>query len=381
MNCYFKLLWLLLISLFISSCGTSHQTKTKDTSTYVVKAMPVHETLFFTGTVQPIAESTLTSPMDAVVEAMHFHYGQTIKKDEVVLNLNSSELQKQYNELLTEYLKSKDSYTIARAKFVGTQDLWESGLLAKNNYLSEKSSLTTNRVSLMQATRKLHELLDKMDDKRLKNFEGLSLADFKEVKKLLTASHNSIKLKAPHDGVLLYPPKSDDKSTRVAVGSALKSGQVIALIGNLKGVSIEIEVPEIDIEKIHKGMQASITGVAFGKKQLKGTLVAVNAQASNSGNGGLPFFTAIVEVPALTKEEQTWIKVGMSANVELRVNTENQLMIPIAAVSREAGHSMVTLDVAAGKTEKRLIVTGPAQADSVVITAGLKAGDKVIYHG
>jgi multidrug efflux pump subunit AcrA (membrane-fusion protein) len=179
---------------------------------------------------------------------------------------------------------------------------------------------------------------------------------------------------------MLYPPKSgEDKTTRITVGSSVKSGQVIALIGDLKGISVEIDVPEIDIDKIRPGMNATISGIAFGKHHLKGTLVAVNAQASNSSGGGLPSFTAVVEVKSLTPEQQPWIKVGMSAAIELSVDSDNQLLIPIAAVKREKGNSIVNLQLAQGTIEKRIITTGPAQADSVVIESGLKDGDVVVY--
>ena len=163
------------------------------------------------------------------------------------------------------------------------------------------------------------------------------------------------------------------------VGSTVKAGQVIALVGNLKGISVEIDVPEIDIDKIHPGMVAIISGVAFGSHQLKGQLVSVNAQASNSSNGGLPSFSAVVEVNSLTPEQQPWIKVGMSAAIELSVDSDNQLLVPIAAVKREKGNSIVAVRQAIGSIEKRIITTGSAQADSVVIESGLKAGDVVVY--
>ncbi|KTD64168.1 efflux RND transporter periplasmic adaptor subunit [Legionella shakespearei] len=381
MNSYLKIIGTMLLALTLASCGGSkEQQKATNLNTFEVKPQAFHKTLHFTGTIQPLRESTLTSPMEAVVETMHFHYGQMVKKGDIVLTLNSTELQKQYNDILTDYLKAKDSYSIAKAKFVGTQELWDAGLLSKNNFLSEKSGVDTARVTLMQATRKLTELLEKMDENNAQNFSTLSLSDFEKVRKILTSNHNLIHLKAPSDGVMLYPPKSgDDKTTRVTVGSSVKSGQVIALIGDLKGISVEIDVPEIDIDKIHPGMEATISGVAFGKHQLKGKLVAVNAQASNTSNGGLPSFTAVVEVSSLTEEQQPWIKVGMSAAIELNVDSDNQLLVPIAAVKREKGNSVVRLQLAQGSIEKRIITTGPAQADSVVIETGLKEGDVVVY--
>lgn len=380
MNNYLKIFSITSLILILVSCGGSDKTQTSSLKTYEVKPQPLHKILHFTGTVQPLRESSLTSPMEAVVETMNFHYGQMVKKGDIVLTLNSNELQKQYNDTLTDYLKAKDSYSIAKAKFVGTEELWNAGLISKNNYLSEKSGVDTARVTLMQSTRKLSEMLEKMDDKNTQSLSNLSLSDFDKVRKILTANHNLIHLKAPSDGIMLYPPKSgEDKNNRVTVGSTIKSGQVIALIGDLKGISVEIDVPEIDIDKIRPGMDATISGVAFGKHQLKGKLVAVNAQASNTSNAGLPSFTAVVEVSSLTPEQQSWIKVGMSASIELNVESNNQLLVPIAAVKREKGNSIVQVQLAQGSIQKRIITTGTAQADTVVVESGLKSGDVVVY--
>ncbi|MFA6301582.1 MAG: efflux RND transporter periplasmic adaptor subunit [Legionella sp.] len=380
MNKYCTCMIAAILSGFLFACSNHDQKKTVTATSYQVKPMPLHKSLHFSGSIQPIREYTLSTPMEAVVETMNFHYGQRIKKGDVILTLSSTELQKQYNDTLTEYLKCKDAYAIAKAKFIGTQDLWDSGLLSKNNYLSEKSGVTTSRVTLMQATRKLNELLEKMNDKTLRDVSSLSLADFDKLKQILGARHNLIQIKAPGNGVLLYPPKSgDDKTARVTVGATVKSGQVLGLVGDLQGISVEIDVPEIDIEKIRPGMQATISGIAFGKHQLKGKLVAVNAQASTVSSGGLPSFTAVVEVSHLTAEQQPYIKVGMSATIELSVDSQNELLIPIAAVKRDKGNSVVLVQLAKGETEKRIITTGAAQADSVVVETGLKAGEVVVY--
>ncbi|KTC91560.1 efflux RND transporter periplasmic adaptor subunit [Fluoribacter dumoffii] len=382
MNSYFKKSkWviLLLSGFLLFSCGHHEKQKKVALHHYKVEEKTLHKTLHFTGTVQPLHEHTITSPIEAVVETMNFHYGQLVKKGDMILTLNSTELQRQFNETLTEYLKAKDSYTIAKAKFVGTQDLWDSGLLSKNNYMSEKSNVNTGRVTLMQSTRKLTEMLEKLDENTPRNLSTLSLADFDKIKNILAAKHNVIRLKSPGEGILLYPPKAgEDKSARVTVGSTVKSGQVIGLIGDLSGIRIEIDVPEIDITQIQTGMNATVSGVAFGKYQLKGELVTVNAQASM--NNGLPFFTAVIEVRNLTPEQQKWIKVGMSASIELTVDNGKQLLVPIAAIKREKGQSVVRVQTSPGVVEKRMITTGAAQADSVVVETGLKVGDVVVYE-
>jgi len=360
-------------------CGSGEKSIPKSSQTYVVKREAVHKNLFFTGTIQPLQESSLSAPFDAVVQTMNYHYGQLVKKGDVVLTLDSADLQKQYNETLTEYLKAKDSYNISKAKFVGTKDLWDAGLLAKNNYLSEKSSVDTARVTLMQATRKLSEMLEKMDDQSKQDLSSLDIAEFDKVRQAFTGQHNLIHLKASGSGILLYPPKSsEDKSDKLTVGSSVKAGQVIALIGDLRGISVEIDIPEIDIDKIHPGMKAAITGVALGNQTLHGEIVAVNAQASAS-SGTLPSFTAIIEVKQLTDEQKTRVKVGMSAAIALAVDNEQQLQVPIAAIRQSKGATVVQVQEKDGKLRDRVVSTGSAEADKVTVLAGLDEDETIIY--
>lgn len=374
---------IMLVSLVVAglnACGGPHKSGKPEARTYVAELIAVDKTLYFTGTIQPLRSSSVSIPINAVIESMNIHYGQQVKKNEVIAVLSSTELQKQYNETLTDYLKSKDSFAVTRAKFTGTQNLWDAGLLSKNNYLSEKSGLDTARVTLMQSTRKLTEMLEKMDERDTRNLSRLSLAEFDKVRQALSGKHDRIYLKAPASGVLLYPPKSGDgKGERLSVGSSVKAGQVFALVGDLTGISVEIDVPEIDIDKIRAGMKASITGVALGRQSLQGELVAVNAQASASSGSALPSFSALVEVTHLSKTQQPWVKVGMSAAVALAVEDDKHLFVPVAAVRQQGGESVVTVRGPDGKLSDRCVSTGAAQADKVIIETGLGAGDVVVY--
>ena len=347
--------------------------------TFTVEKSAVNKMLFFTGTLEPLHETPLTSSIDGVVESMHFQYGQPVKQGETVFTLNSPELQKQYNEILTEYLKAKDNYSIAKAKFTGTTDLWDAGLLSKNNYLSEKSSLNTAQVGLMQATQKLSDILEKVGETKTEKLSALSFAQFDKVRLALTSQHNLIQLKAPSDGVLLYPPKaSNDSTARITVGSAIKAGQVMALMGDLHGVRVEIDVPEVDMSEIKIGMPASVHGLAFGKEALKGTLVAINAQASRANNSTLPSFTAIVEVKSLSPAQQALIRVGMSASVVLAINNTDKLLVPIAAIRQKDDKNQVQVQSPEGKISVRNVTTGVVQGDKVVVESGLVAHDVVV---
>ena len=127
-------------------------------------------------------------------------------------------------------------------------------------------------------------------------------------------------------------------------------------------------------------MPATINGVAFAKHQLKGTLVSINAQASTASGGALPSFTAIVEVKGLNHSQQAWIKVGMSATIDLAIESADKLLVPIVTIHQKDGKSVVYVREASGKTRVQIVATGAAQGEQVVIDAGLKEGDVIAYE-
>ena len=375
-------LLILIVCIIGSARWSKHQTPdTQAANTYVVKAETLHQSLFFTGIIEPLNETALTCPIDAVIETMPFNYGQLVEADDIVLTLNSSELEKQYNDALTEYLKAKDNDNMTEARFHGTQELWDAGLISKNNYLSEKSSVNTTHIALMQATQKLTEMMQKTGSNDLKNLSNLDIAKFKQVQQVLTTHHNHIDLKAPATGLLLYPPKtpSDNQNSQVTVGASVKAGQAIALIGNMSGIHVNIDIPETDINKIERGMPAIITGAALGKHRLQGKIISVNTQAIPNNGGKSPSFSATVEVQHLTPEQRAAIKIGMSAAIELHFAEQQQLLIPIKAIQQVKGQRIVTIQKTDGSTESRKVVTGLAKADQVVIEQGVKPGEVIVY--
>lgn len=375
-----KIIAWVLSCLFLFSCGKPEKDSADALQTVTVKPSVVHTTLHFSGIIQPLRENTIISPINGVVETMHFHFGERINEGAVILTINSAELQKQYNDSLTDYLKAKDSYNIAKAKFVGSKNLWDSGLLAKNTFISEKSTLNNAKIALIQGEQKLKEIALQANDQSLDNLTTLNIADFKDIQTVLNKKHNQVNLTAAFDGILLYPPKTENaKSERIVPGSAVKSGQVIGLIGDLSGVAIDIDIPEIDIEKISTHMKAKVTGVALGKTVLQGEVVAVNAQASEASGNSLPSFRAVIEVKQLAPAQQSQIKVGMSASVELSVEGKEQLLIPIAAVKQQNNQSVVQLKEPDGTVRSVRITTGGALTDQVAVLSGLKSGDVLVF--
>jgi HlyD family secretion protein len=375
---------IILFCIGISACGTNDKKTTILQKEFKVEKTTLKKTLFFTGTIEPIRQTPIIVKDNAVVEKIYTNYGQFVKKGEQLARVNSLSLRKDVNNALTSFLKAKDSFNVAKSKFIGTKKLWDAGLIAKNNYLSEKSSLATSEMTLIQEQDKLSHLVANRlkTGISLEQLAKLRLDDIEKVKKILKVDFNLITLNAPISGVVLMPPKSgNDSVSDITVGSQLKEGQVISLIGNMTGIAVNIKVPEVNIDKVKNGQKAIVKGIAFPKFPLHGNVIEVASQASTTAgaSGGFPLFEAKVEVPKLSVKQASLVKVGMSAHVEVDIESKSVLMIPIKAVFQESGLSKVKLKKDDGKIVTKAITTGESSVDKVVVESGLKQGDVIVY--
>lgn len=355
--------------------------KTIEKKNLIIRETKNTEKLYFSGELKPLRETALSVSVDAKIKTLNFTFGSWVKRGALLMELDSPEQQKEYDEALTTYLKAKDDLDVAIAKFSGTQSLWKDKLVSENMYKSDKSALFTNKISFFQAKAKLVSMAKKLSNFSTKEMLALSLNNFDRVQAVLNKHKNTIIIKAPHEGIVLLPPKTE-ASNELRVGSLVKGGEVMALIGDISGLALTIKVPEINIGKIKQGMKAEVTGIAFPHLVLKGVVQSINAQANigaSDPSGGLPIFTAKVVIPKLTMVQKDLLKIGMSASVNVILKERLQIMIPIAALTLEGDKTWVTLKNQQGEEEKIFVETGISTDDSVEIVSGLKKNDCLVW--
>jgi HlyD family secretion protein len=153
---------------------------------------------------------------------------------------------------------------------------------------------------------------------------------------------------------------------------------MLAVIGNLQGLSVRIKVDELTVNQIHPGQKVKVTGIAFPEHTLLGVIKKVERQGESAG-GGVPTFAAEIIVPQLTEAEQHVIHVGMSANVEINTETSAQIIVPLTAISEKEGISYIKrYDEKSKQPIDVAVKTGQTTLDSVAILSNLKSGDKIV---
>ena len=209
---------------------------------------------------------------------------------------------------------------------------------------------------------------------------ALTIADVDKITKLLEAylTKDHLTIASPCAGLLLSPFKKEETNKKIGKGDIVKQGEVLAIIGDMQGLKVNVEVNELVVNSLQVGQKVKITGMAFPERTLTGYLSLISRQGVLS-NSGSPIFEVTVTIPTFTKEERQFIHVGMSATVAIDTNASHTgaIFIPIAAVKEDHGNTYVSLWDHKKMTSLK-VKTGKTTMDSVMIVAGLKTGDKIL---
>ena len=386
--------WILVLSitLWLVACGEEDDKTKKPQLTIITAEMKASVTkLYYKGSLQPIKNVPVLSPVDGTITALHFNYGETIKKDQNLAIISSDKLANDYREAVSKYLQAKDTYETTLQSFGGTTALYKAGLIPTEQFMTSKSQFETNTLNFYQSKYDLEKILKKSGVSAEK-IESLTITDTAEVAQILQKKFDNIEVLASGSGVALFPAggqSSDDggggsKNGKLTIGSQVKEGQLILSIGDLTGFSVTLQVSEININRIKAGLPVIATGYAFPGIVLHGTVTGVAKQAnpSQDGMGGsLSMFNIEVQIPHLTPEEQQTIHVGMTADFEIDIKNPPAIAIPINAVFQKDGLNYVTIiDPKTNKQTDVPVETGTTGVTDVTILKGLKAGDKVVVH-
>lgn len=370
--------WVYLIFILILS-ACSREPALKNAHYETVQPRSAASTLFYSGSVQPIRSLVIPSPVDGVVVDMPVQYGDAVDPGKLLFMLSSAKFFTDYKAALMQYVKAKSDFDTSKAQLSEGEFLHKNQLISDDDYKVKQASYYSNQLVLLQAKDALELLLTQMDIKGIDLYK-LSISDVDKIDQAMHLQKKSenLRILSPAVGVLLGPTKNDDDSKKINKGDVVKQGDVLAVIGDMSGISVKIKVNELTVNQLHVGQKVKVTGIAFPDYVLDGNISRVDKQAE-SGGSGIPSFAVEVAVPNLTKPEQEAIHVGMSAKVEINLNDDARIMIPINALLEKNGATYVQrFDQKTGKLSDVLVRTGKSTPDAVAVLSGLNKGDKIV---
>jgi len=364
--------------------------------------MPMRENLVSSissnGKVEPLAPYVVRAQLDTFVERVRATEGQTVKKGQVILELDVKDVAARHSEARGRLLKAQDELRAARTGGRADEAARVTGDLAKmqaerdrlqKNHeglqrlivqqAATQDELAANDLALTKAQAEVTRLTAAKQEfergVRLDTEQAmLHVQQIQDEVAALQEKARQGKISAPVDGTLYSLP--------VKAGEFVKLGDLLAEMADLHKVRVRAFIDEPELGALEANEPVKITWDALPSKTWTGKTEILPKQVVPHQN------RSVGELLCAVNNDK--LELLPNINVNVRINSRERigvLSVPRGAVAAEGGRRFVfvvkngQLGVGKSTLEKREIHVGIADATNYEVVSGLKEDDLVALPG
>ncbi len=275
------------------------------------------------GTARANEAAEVTSKTSNLITAIRFEEGKLVKKDEVLIELDSAEARASLAEAEAVLADSERQY-------VRSRDLAASQALSASNLDQIEATLKGNRARVEAARARLSDTTIRA------GFAGRT--GFR----------------------------------RVSVGSVVNAGTVITTLDDSSLIKLDFTVPETFLFAIRPGLVVKASTAGLRGRAFEGKITNLDSRVDP--------VTRSMFVRAEIPNPDGVIRPGMFMTVSLQGDVMPALIVPEAAIVPEQGRTYIFVtegDIA----QRREVTLGRRTPGEVEVTSGLKEGERVVVDG
>lgn len=170
-------------------------------------------------------------------------------------------------------------------------------------------------------------------------------------------------------------------SAELTVGQAVSTGTGLLTITDVSALGVTAEVDETDVLLVEPGTRATVEIDAVPDAVYTASVTSVDVAPTASTRGGVAYRVRLTldEGRTADGEPAPAPKPGMSAVVDLQVRSsaDGSLAVPSSAVVRDGGDDTV-LVVRNGRVDRRTVELGAQGEDRIEVLDGVEEGERVV---
>ena len=350
------------------------------------------------GKVEPIAPFVMRAQLDTFVEKVRATEGQSVKKGQVLLELDVKEAAAKLAEAKGRLLKAEDDLRSAMAGGKIDEAARVAGDLAKaqakrdrlqkNNEVLQRlvarqaatqDELAANDLSLIEAQAEVTRLAaaKQQFDRSVKLDSDQTPLRVQQIRDEVAALDEKVRqgrIVAPSDGTLYSLP--------VKAGDYVKLGDLLAEMADLHKVRVRAFIDEPELGALEANEPVKITWDALPNRTWLGKTEIIPKQVVKRET------RSVGELLCSINNDK--LELLPNINVNVRINSRERLgvlSVPRGAVEADGGRRYVfvvkrnQLGVGKSTLEKREIHVGIADATNYEVVSGLQEGELVALPG
>lgn len=290
--------WLAFAPLLLAACGP----KKAGPKTYEfteIRRGSLERTVSSSGTINPVATVKVLPQMSGKVEKINVDYNDSVRKGDILAELNTDMLRLQRDQQLAQVIKSRANYELQRINYRNQEALAEKNLISEYEFKTSKTTLDSQAADLAVAEANL--------------------------KVIETEINQYAFITSPIDGIVLE--RNINVGDTVVDSSSSNTSSIFVIAENLKEMQIEASVGELDVTSIHKGQAVRFTLESLPGRSFTGEVENLRLVPTVQSN--VVSYTVIINV----ENQDGSLLPGMTCAVEFIVErSENILMAPNAAL-------------------------------------------------
>jgi HlyD family secretion protein len=343
-----------------------------------------------TGKIEPMTQVEVKSKASGIVQKLLVDYGEKVKKDQVLAELDKEEILAQVNQQKASLQAAEAAARAAEADlehakvdaegvdipmlkraYERAQQMAKDGVVSastlddtEKNYEMAVNKQQLGKANVISATSKL-----KQAEAQVVQAQALLEQKEKEY-------HNSTII-SPIDGMVL----SRDVEVGSAVSSILvlgSSATLVMTLGDIREVYVKGKVDESDIGKVYLGQPARIKVESYKDRTFSGKVTKISPMGVEKDN------VTTFEVRVSIDNSKGELKSQMTANAEILLEEHKSiLMVPEGALiyDKDRKASVEIPDPNAKDGRKKVdVAVGISNGSKTELLSGLKEGQEVILQ-
>ena len=251
------------------------------------------------GTINPVATVKVLPRMSGKVEKVYVDYNDTVRRGQILAELNTDMLRLQWDQQNASVNKAKANYELQLINYRSQELLAERGLISEYELKTSKTSVDNQAADLAVAQANLRVIENEINQYAY--------------------------ITSPIDGIVL--DRNINVGDTVNDSSNNNSSSIFTIAENMREMQIEANVGELDITSIHKGQQVRFSLESLPSRRFTGVVENLRMVPIISNN--VVNYTVIINV----ENQDGSLFPGMTCMVDFIVErADNVLMVSNAAL-------------------------------------------------